>query len=477
MNKRITWFVLLLILIGGFVVRYYHINAPLADWHSWRQSDTASVTRIYVDEGVNLLYPKYYDISTIQSGIFNPNGYRFVEFPIYNVIHAYLVKLLPQFDLECLGRLLSIFFGLVSTVCLYIIGNRFCGRIGGLLSAFFFAFIPFNVYFTRVILPEPLTVCLGLISMCIFLKYFDSRKNIYLFLGSAIFSLSILVKPFTIFYALPIVFMLIKADGFKKVLYQKKYYLAAAVVLVPFGIWRLWISQYPEGIPFFWWMFNGNDIRFKPSFWKWIFAERIGNLILGGWGLIVLGFGILRKNETPLFPVAFLISAFLYLVVFAQVNVQHDYYQVVIIPALCLVLTQGVLSMWYQKEWNIKLTRMLLLFCLFIMFVAPMSQVKGMFQVNHPEILWAGAAVDRITPKDALVLAPYNGDTAFLYQTKRRGWPFIDRPINEIVDLGADFFVSVDLGHPQTREIMDKYQTVEKTDSYVIVDFSKPKLQ
>ncbi|MCX7928121.1 MAG: glycosyltransferase family 39 protein [Patescibacteria group bacterium] len=475
--KKYSFLILFLILILGFALRYYRINSPLADWHSWRQADTASVTRIYVEEGINLLYPKYYDISTIQSGIFNPEGYRFVEFPIYNLFHAYLVKLFPQYGLEYLGRLLSIFFGLISTICLFIIGKKFWGDIGGLLSAVFYAFIPFNVYFTRVILPEPLSVCLGLISLCILLSYLDNKKEIYLYLGSFVLSLAILVKPFVVFYVLPIVFLIFKNEGIKKVFLQKKYHFASFITLTPFALWRLWVSQFPEGIPFFWWMFNGGDIRFKPSFWRWIFAERIGSLILGSWGLIVLGFGMLRKNNyTPLFPLIFLVSSFLYLTIFAQVNVQHDYYQIFIVPALCLVLTQGVLSMWYQKEWDVLVTRFVLLFSLFVMFVAPMSQVKGMFNINHPEIIWAGEAVDRLVPKDALVVAPYNGDTAFLYQTKRRGWPFIDRPIDEIVNLGADFFVSVDLAHPQTREIMQKYEIVEKTDSYVIVDFSKPKI-
>lgn len=475
--KKYSFFVLITILIFGFIVRSYRLNAPLADWHSWRQVDTASVTRIYVEEGINLLYPRYHDISTVQTGIFNPEGYRFVEFPIYNAIHAYLVGILPQYSLEYLGRLLSIFFALISTFCLYLLGRRFWGEVGGLLSAFFYAFIPFNVYFTRVILPEPLMVCLGLISLCILLKYLDTKKDAYLYLGAFFLALAILVKPFTAFYALPILFLIFKNEGIKIVLAQKKYYLAALIALLPFGFWRLWISQFPEGIPFFWWMFDGSRIRFKPSFWKWIFAERIGNLILGSWGLIVLGFGILRKtNQTPLFPLLFLISAFIYLTVFAQANVQHDYYQVLIIPAICLMLTQGVLSMWHQKEWHALTARTLLLFSLFIMFIAPLPEVRGMFQINHPEIISAGEAVDRLTPKDALIVAPYNGDTAFLYQTRRRGWPFIDRPIEEIIGLGADFFVSVDLAHPQTKEIMENYEIVEKTNNYVIVDFAKPKL-
>jgi hypothetical protein len=75
--------ILSLIFLLGFIVRLYRINAPLADWHSWRQTDTAAVTYRFKEEGVNLLQPQYFDISNIQSGEFNPKGYRMVEFPIF----------------------------------------------------------------------------------------------------------------------------------------------------------------------------------------------------------------------------------------------------------------------------------------------------------------------------------------------------------------------------------------------------------
>jgi 4-amino-4-deoxy-L-arabinose transferase-like glycosyltransferase len=467
----ILLFVLIVLSVG---IRQYHINAPLADWHSWRQSDTASVSRIFADEGINVLYPRYYDISTIQTGLFNPNGYRFVEFPLYNVLHAYLIRLFPNYTIEYLGRTLTIAISIISAFCVYSLGKRFMGKAGGLLSAFFFLFIPFNVYFSRVILPDPFMVSLALLSMVVFFKYIDTSNVWQLCIGSAIFSVALLVKPFSIFYSLPIIYYLICKEGINKIYKMPRYYVSLFIVLVPFVLWRLWISQYPEGIPFFWWMFNGNDIRFKPSFWKWIFAERIGNIILGGWGVIILAFGILRKKGSAIFPLLFFMSMLLYLTIFAQVNVQHDYYQVVIIPALCLLMAQGVISLWSQSEWNRFVARALLSFCLFMIFVAPMSAVKGMFAVNHPEIIAAGQAVDLLLPKDARIIAPYNGDTAFLYQTKRFGWPFIDRPLNELIDNGADYFVSVDLGHPQTRDVMKRYEIIAQTESYVIANLHKP---
>ena len=69
-NKKVNliskeYIILTIIIIIAFVARLYRINNPIADWHSWRQADTSAVTRRYVSEGVNLLYPKYDDLSSI----------------------------------------------------------------------------------------------------------------------------------------------------------------------------------------------------------------------------------------------------------------------------------------------------------------------------------------------------------------------------------------------------------------------------
>ena len=76
MNRKIEVLSLLLILVLALVLRLYKIDNPVADWHSWRQADTASVTRVFSQEGINLLTPRFQDISTIPSGKQNPPGYR-----------------------------------------------------------------------------------------------------------------------------------------------------------------------------------------------------------------------------------------------------------------------------------------------------------------------------------------------------------------------------------------------------------------
>jgi hypothetical protein len=237
--------------------------------------------------------------------------------------------------------------------------------------------------------------------------------------------------------------------------------------------WRLWINQYPEGIPFWKWTFNGDGIRFKPAFWKWIFGERLTKLILGYWGVIPFAFGLLSFTKKNKFIFHFLLGSLLYVATFATANVKHDYYQTFVIPAVVLMLANGVAGVWNSKHFNLFISRSLLVFSVFIMLSSSYSEVKEFYKVNHPEIVEAGLAADALLPKDATIIAPYNGDTAFLYQTNRSGWPVVDRPIDELIAKGVQYFVSVDLNHYQTVEFEKRFVTLAKTGSYIILDLTK----
>ena len=474
--KYIEYIILTIILILGFLVRLYKINNPIADWHSWRQADTASVTRNYVNLGLNLFYPKYQDISKIQTGYFNREGLRLVEFPVFNLFHYLLVKLLPRVSFDALGRLTSIVFSVFSAFVLFLIGKRFLGKWGGLLSSSLFLFIPFNIYFSRVVLPEPLCVFFSLFSLWLFIKYIDSEKVFYLLVSGIIFSLALLIKPFVLFYAFPMFYLLLSKYSIKRILNTPKLLINLLIfvdlVLVPLFLWRAWIGKHPEGIPYFTWAFNGDFIRFRPAFWRWIFGERIGRLILGIWGLVPFVVGVVAKKK-DYFNLSLMLGALTYVFIVATASVRHDYYQILIIPPICLLAAEGSLALWNNNIFNKWLARPILIFSIVLGLGMGWYQVKEYYKIDHPEIIAAGQAVDRLTPKNALVIAPYNGDTAFLYQTQRWGWPVVDDSFENIIKLGATTYVSVNLGSGDTKYVEAKYKTIEKTSQYIIVDLTK----
>src|SRR5690348_15355906 len=102
MDKRNAIFYAALVGVAliAIVVRLYHITYPIADWHSWRQADTAAVARNFLHFGIDPLHPIYDDLSNIQSGKDNPQGWRMVEFPLYQVAGAGLKTVFRRISLE-----------------------------------------------------------------------------------------------------------------------------------------------------------------------------------------------------------------------------------------------------------------------------------------------------------------------------------------------------------------------------------------
>lgn len=484
-------FWIVVIALAAFMLRTYKLDGPVADWHSWRQADTSGVTRTFVQERkLDWLYPRYEDLSSVPSGLPNPAGYRFVEFPIYNAASALLKLGLPELTVEQAGRLVTDFSFAVGIIFLFLICRQLFSRRIGYLVALTYALIPYNLYYGRTILPDPSMVMLSLGAIYFVICYLQNNKKYNLIASLVFAALSLLVKPFAVFLLLPIAYLWFVNYRFnpKKWGILLIYILLAALPLI---IWRLWIRQYPEGIPASDWLLNGNGIRFKGAFWFWLFADRIGRLILGYWGLILLGFGLIRKLESKykFFPILFLLSSFLYLFVFATGNVQHDYYQILIVPSLAVIAGIGLDTLLFRKSdvFNSYLAKILAIISFLFMLAFGWYFVKDYFNINHPEIVEAGKAVSDLTPEKAKVIAPYDGDTAFLYQTNRRGWPIIDRSLDYMIGNGADYYVSVKFDDPTNsliaksvtpelkkllilkNRIVPPYTLIKKTDRYVII--------
>lgn len=455
---------IILIITIAFFLRLYRLDFPLADWHSWRQADTASVTRHYVKNGVNLLHPRYDDFSDVASGRDNPEGYRFVEFPLYNSLHALLGKAFPQIPLEVSGRIISIFFSFVSLIFLFLLVKKYLGTQVAYWAAFFWAALPFNIYYSRVIIPEPMMIAFGLGALYFYDCWLEKNNGSILFCALFL-ALSLLIKPFSIFLFLPVIYLSFKKWHFN---WRKWGVLVVGLLLifVPLLWWRIWMKNFPEGIPQSGWLFNEAGIRFKGAFFYWIFAERIAKLILGYWGVLLFGLGLItaRSKKEGWFFYYWLLGAGLYLFILASGNVRHDYYQTLIIPVICLFLAKGANWLYYKNK-------LLLLVTLAFMWSFSWFQIRDYFNINNWKMIKAGQRADQILPKEAKVIAPYAGDTAFLYQTNRRGWP-IGINIEKFIKAGAQYYVNFNFD-PETDWLEGTYCVVEKTADWVIIDLTK----
>lgn len=472
--KKIEIFLLLLIVLGAFVVRLYRLNSPIADWHSWRQADTAAVARNYIKDGFNFFKPQVDNyVPTNEKGLANNQRLFYVEPPFYETLVFGLYKILGVH--EYLARLVSIFFSLGTIIFIYFLVKKFFNMSTALLGSFFFAFMPYSIFYGRVILPEPMMLFASVSSIYFVSEWLDKKSAKFTILAIFFTVLSFLLKAYTLVLLLPIAYLIWQKYHFE-FWRQKEVILFIGISLLPIVSWRYFISFYPEGIPSSTWLFNGGNIRFTGAFFHWIFAERLGRLILAYGGIALFFQGLIlkpSKKEGWLFH-WWLVGILAYFFILARGNITHDYYQVPFIPIAVIFMGRGAELLIRGMD---KISRIVswptTLALILAMLAFGWFEVRGFYWINHPEIVEAGRAVDRLTPLNSKVIAPYARDVAFLYQTNRHGWSIMEKPITDLISEGATIYASVNFDE-ETLRLSKEYKVVEKTSRYIILDLTKP---
>lgn len=487
-NFYIEFLLFFLILSSSLLFRLYKVDAPLADHHSWRQSDTAAVARNFVKEGWDFLQPKIDNMTFLHSPAL-PNSKRLflVEPPLYQTMVAVLYRFLGV--REVWARSVTIFFSLGSTIFLFLIAKRYFGSRVGLLTAFFFTVLPYSVFYSRVILPEPLMIFLTLGFIFFFLRWLEEDSMKWYLIALVFSSLALTQKLFPFFLILALGYVVLRRYS-SRVVQQKEIWFFVLFSLIPIVAWRIWISNFPEGIPPSDWLLNQGDIRFKGAFFWWIFAERLGKLILGYWGLVPLGLGLILspgKKEGWFFHLWFL-GIVVYVTVFATGNVTHDYYQIPFVPIVSVFLAKGSdFLLWpggqFVSRW---ITRSLFIVVLFFMLSFSWKEVRAFYALQGGVDL-AGQAVDELVPPNALVLTGDTNDATLLYNTNRYGWtggyasyfPNSPETIEKVKSMGASIYVTTKWNELKNQTfgfyLSQNYLALKETDQYIIFDLSKHK--
>ncbi len=468
------WF-LVGIFVLGFLIRLYRFDNPVADWHSFRQSDTNAVSTIFAREGINLLYPRYFDISNIQSGKDNPQGYRFVEFPIYNAVQAGLFNALGPpvggLPLEQRGRLISILSTLGGAFFVYSLTKKYASPPAGRFAAFFYLFLPFSIFYGRTILPDPSMASSILAGIYFFDRWLEVKSYKFFVLSIIFTALAFLLKPFALFFTIPMIYLVWKKFGLG-FFRSWQLWLFGILAISPLILWRWWIGHYSEGIPVSSWLFNGDEIRFRPAFFRWIGYERVTKLILGYSGIVFLFTGVLTvlKEKNRGFFLSFALSSIIYTLVIATGNVRHDYYQIAIIPTISIFGGLGALGLFevLKKRNQVLAVGVCLTLIIFSLYFSWM-QVRDYFNINDKGMVSAAKKADEILPTGAIVIAPYDGSTAFLNMVARRGWPTFQEPIEKLIERGATHLVIANPTRSDFNGFGRMYEQITSSKEYLIL--------
>ena len=472
-NYRLIFFYLAAGILA-LVVRLYHLNSPVADWHSWRQSDTAAVARNFEMQRIDFLRPRYDDLSNIQSGHDNPNGWRMVEMPVYQAAGVLLHRVNPGMSLEANLRLVSILSVSGSVVLIGLLLYSLVGPEASVFGALLYAVLPYSIYYGRTILPDAFGTFWVLLSLALVVSETESYWFLRIVLSAACAGISLLVRPMEVFVLLPLLLFVVRLNKMNKTIVS--FIVYGVIVFLPIYLWRNWILQFPEGIPVSDWLYNKGNIRFKGAWFYWLFSNRLGDLILGNWGLIPFAAGIVRKipRRAGIFSFLWFAGMILYFIIFAGGNVQHDYYQALIIPVLVWFMAIGLDALYHAEFGGVLISRAIAIVSIIFLWMFSWYTIRTYFWINRPEIIQAGIDADKRLPPGAKVIAPYNGDTTFLYQTRRPGWP-LGFDIDQKITMGAQYYVTVSPhdSDTETRDLAKKYTVLVRNDTYAIIDLTR----
>lgn len=468
-SSKFETLILLLIFVVMLLTRLYHIDsAPLEIEEGWRQGDTESIARNFVEYKFNILYPNFnYDgpLPNIPA----------LEFQVTTFAIAILYKL---FGFNYLwARLVPICFFFFSAVFLYLFSEKYLGRTGGLFSLVAYAAIPVNVYYSRAIMPE----AAGLMFFIGGLYYFDywlsSRKLSILITASIFTALALMTKPMTIFIAIPMLYLCIREYKWNW-LVKREFWVYALLTL------GLAITYYRISIPLADYKFSqdlAQNVLFRklptaildPKAYIFLYKSLMRLLTPAGIVLVLAGIFSLQKNQLIILVWFAAMLLELLLVVTA---IRVYYYLIFFAVPCCILIGQGLSHLYSRVN-----SRIFSVILLMLLLVNSFTIVRPMYTINTAMQTQVRLVEQNTDKEDLLVVGSL--DPCLLGISGRRGWRFnldiypeIPRnPIEELnyyISNGAKYFVPIQgkIFKDENGEILEyldkNYEKIEAVKSY-----------
>lgn len=440
MKKKEYIILIVLVLCACGVRLYANITAPLVDYHSSHQASTMSVARNFVKDGLNLLYPQHNDRYNYQYGVENPDRYYLYEFPLYSAVVASISSFFPGIAIEIIGRAVSVISSLVVISIVYYLLLKKYGVIAALFAGSIFSFFPFFVFFSRVALSDMFVSALymgGLLCFTFFQEYHIPTKKhvsrisgivgqVWYSLSLICYTIAVLIKPGLIFFILPFLYMFFQKYGVRMV---KKYqvYLFFIISIIPITLWVRHVSQYPEGIPFSYFIDKNTELslymRYLLSadiFLYTVLYVHVLTYILGGFLIIFIFMCFFIRTKYALVN-WFLVSCLLYLFVFQMKHAEYEFYHVLVLPAFAMSIGIGMIHLFRIKEKNIFIMSFLLtLFIIAFSFYISYRQAQYFFDTSD-EKLQIAKVIKTLTKENDQIITDTDGNTTLLYVSNRTG--------------------------------------------------------
>ncbi len=219
-NNRRFW--LGAIVVIGLALRLPGLDANLTDHNTWRQADTATIARNFLEEP-RILWPR------VDWGAPGP-GYVEAEFQLLPFVTSLIYRILGENPIY--GRLISILATGLSCSFLDRIARRFFSHRLALVCVAMFLMAPVVFRYSRVFMPDAAALMFVLFAVERFLTFLDDDRWSTVVQSAVSMSLAALVKPTAIHLGVVLMALWVYHRGWRSLL-QPKLFAFAAISLVP----------------------------------------------------------------------------------------------------------------------------------------------------------------------------------------------------------------------------------------------------
>ncbi|MBU0758260.1 MAG: glycosyltransferase family 39 protein [Nanoarchaeota archaeon] len=334
--------ILVIILVFGFVLRYYHVDYPVVGYHNWKEAHYLTEARNFDKNG---LFKKGVFVPELDwiSGTTDSEGAHTDTFPSTSIIIGIAFRIFGA-DLA-IARIINIMMAIGSILLFYLIIKRlFNNENLALVSAFIMAINPLLIFFGRQVQLINAALFFSLAGIYFYLRWIENFSWTNTVLFSSCLMIGIVSKYSFAIFGLPLLFLFPFKRLVDKELWTKFFAVAGIVFL--FSSWVLY-SYFNYGIDFGArsaiqqeiTSVNTSKLR-DPGFWLTMKSYVADNYSTVGLNLAIIGavffigmFILLKKkNSGYIFFLSYLIFSIPWFIIMSFKLGGHNYHQYPIMP-------------------------------------------------------------------------------------------------------------------------------------------------
>lgn len=416
------------IIIFLVLLRIFHLNADMDGPHDWRQYDTRQYIEGYYYDNVSFLEPTVCWMGQHKTLI--------LEFPLPEYLVAQSFKIFgPSLTV---ARLFFLLFFALAMLYFYKALRLLFDNYVPEIATLFAGIVPLSLYYSRAIHIDFFVISLGMAMLYFAMKAIRNQHFISLLISVICGSLGLLIKaPYIFYLAFPILLFAFYENRFKWFILRAPLYMVSGVCLL---IWIQYSQKTNAQIPD--WNYIPNFNKFTDmSYWyfgtmqqrtvgeNWIqIGERIFAEILRASGsfFLIIGFLFYRKNNAYKWSLVLFLGTILYAVIFFNLNVKHNYYQLPFVLCCSIYMAMGV--QWLMdKIPSTKWSKYALLILLpaFVLFEG-LEYAESNYYTRHEPSRKVAEEIRKFTDRDDAVIVCYGGLTPqcplILQEAQRYGW-------------------------------------------------------